>query len=326
MRRIGLAVVVAFSLFHSPLAAEAQQQAEKVYRVGWIGSFPTATPHLSAAFRLGLSERGYVEGKNVIFEMRYHEGKLQRYPELNADLVRLQVDMIFANGDQAIKAAKEATTTIPIVMLGCDAVAAGLISSLARPGGNITGVTCINSEIAAKRLELLRQMLPRARRIAALYNPGDPSKAIQVRETAAAARALGITVQVNEVRDGADFDGAFQSIGRERPEGLVVFGENLTMTYRARIIEFASHSRTPAMYTFREFVDSGGLFSYGPSLPEMYRLAGGYAAKILKGAKPADLPVEQPTKFELVINLKTAKALGLTVPPLVMLQAEQVIE
>jgi len=326
MRRIGLAVVFALGLVLAPLAAEAQQQAEKVYRVGWIGSFPTATPHLPAAFRLGLSEHGYVEGKNVIFEMRYHEGKLQRYPELTADLVRLQVDMIFANGDQAIKAAKEATTTIPIVMLGCDAVAAGLVSSLARPGGNITGVTCIYSEIASKQLELLREMLPRARRIALLYNPDDPSKAIQGRETEAAARALGMTVQKNLVRDGADFEGAFQTIGRERAEALVVFTENLTMFNRARIIEFASYNRTPAMYTAREFVDSGGLFSYGPSLKEMYKLAGGYAAKILKGAKPADLPVEQPTKFELVINLKTAKALGLTIPQLVLGRADHVIE
>ena len=323
---IGLAAVFALGLVLAPVAAEAQQQAEKVYRVGFVAASPTAASHLSAAFRLGLSERGYVEGKNLIFERRYHEGKLQRYPELVADLVRLQVDTIFVAGDQGIKAAKDATTTIPIVMLGCDAVAAGFISSLARPGGNITGVSCMYSEIAAKRLELLRQMLPRARRIAALYNPDDPSKAIQVRETEAAARALGMTVQVNGVRDGADFEGAFQTIGRERAEALVVLGEPLTMFYRARIIEFASHSRTPAMYTAREFVDSGGLLSHGPSQPEMFRLAGGYVAKILKGAKPADLPVEQPTKFELVINLKTAKALGLTIPPLVTLQAEQVIE
>jgi ABC-type uncharacterized transport system substrate-binding protein len=326
MRRIGLVVTLVLTLVLAPLAVEAQQQAEKVYRVGWIAASPTAAPHLQAAFRLGLSERGYVEGKNLIFERRYHEGQLQRYPELAGDLVRLRVDTIFATSDQVIKAAKEATTTIPIVMLGCDAVAAGLVSSLARPGGNITGVTCMYSEIASKQLELLREMLPRARRIALLYNPDDSSKAIQGREMEAAARALGMTVQKNLVRDGADFEGAFQTIGRERAEALVVFTENLTMFNRARIIEFASHNRTPAMYTAHEFVDSGGLFSYGPSLKEMYKLAGGYVAKILNGAKPADLPVEQPTKFELVINLKTAKALGLTIPPLVLGRADHVIE
>jgi putative tryptophan/tyrosine transport system substrate-binding protein len=260
MRLIGLAVVFALSLVLAPpFAGEAQQQAEKVYRVGWIVSSPTATPHLQAAFRLGLSERGYVEGKNLIFERRYHEGQLQRYPELVADIVRLQVDTIFVAGDQGIKAAKDATTTFPIVMLGCDAVAAGFISSLSRPGGNITGVTCIYSEIAAKRLELLRQMLLGARRIALLSNRDDPGRVAQMRKTEEAARALGMTVQVNWVRDGADFEGAFQSIGRERAEALVVLGEPLTMFYRARIIEFASHSRTPAMYTAREFVDSGGL-------------------------------------------------------------------
>jgi len=325
MRRIGLAVVLALGLF-APPAADAQQQAERVYRVGWIGASPTANPHLGAAFRLGLSERGYVEGKNVIFEMRYHEGQMQRYPELAADLVRLQVDTIFVAGDQGIKAAKDATTTIPIVMNGCDAVAAGFISSLARPGGNITGVTCMYSDIAAKRLELLGQMLPKARRIALLYNPDDPGKVRQMQATETAGRALGMTVQVNAVRNEADFEGAFQTIGRERAEALVVLAENLITFYRARVIEFASHSRTPAMYTVREFVDSGGLLSYGPSLTDMYRLAGGYIAKILKGTKPADLPVEQPTKFELAINLKTAKTLGLTVPPLVILRAEQVIE
>jgi len=324
MRRIGLAVILAISVVLPPLAVEAQQQAEKVYRVGWLASSPTATPHLGAAFRLGLSEGGFVEGKNVIFEMRYHGGQLQRYSELVADLVRLQVDTIFAAGNQAIKAAKDATTTIPIVMLVSDAVAAGFISSLARPGGNITGVTTIRFD--GKRLDLLRQMLPRARRIALLYNRDDPNAASILRGMEAAARALGMTLRVNGVRAEADFEGAFQTIGRERADALVVIGENLAMFHRARIIEFASHSRTPAMYTSREFVDSGGLFSYSPSLTDMYRLAGGYVAKILKGAKPADLPVEQPTKFELVINLKTAKALGLTVPPLVILQATQVIE
>jgi putative ABC transport system substrate-binding protein len=326
MRLIGLAVILTVSLTLAPVAAEAQQQAEKVYRVGWIVSSPTATPHLQAAFRLALSERGYVEGKNVIFERRYHEGKLQRYPELVADLVRLQVDTIFVAGDQGIKAAKDATTTIPIVMVACDAVATGFISSLARPGGNITGVSCMYSEIAAKRLELLGQMLPKARRIALLYNPDDPGRVRQMQATETAARALGMTVQVNGVRNEADFDGAFQTMARERAEALVVLGEPLTMFYRARIIEFASHSRTPAIYAAREFVDSGGLLSHGPSQQEMFWLAGGYVAKILKGAKPADLPVEQPTKFELVINLNTAKALGLTIPPLVLGRADQVIE
>jgi ABC-type uncharacterized transport system substrate-binding protein len=326
MRLIGLAVVLAVSLVFAPRAAEAQQQAEKVYRVGWIGASPTTDPHLQAAFRLALSEHGYDEGKNVIFERRYHGGQLQRYPELVADLVRLQVDTILVSGDQAIKAAKDATTTIPIVMVACDAVATGFISSLARPGGNITGVSCMYSEIAAKRLELLGQMLPKARRIALLYNPDDPGKVRQMQATETAARALGMTVQVNGVRDVADFEGAFKTMGRDRAEALVVLAENLITFYRARVIEFASHSRTPAMYTVREFVDSGGLLSYGPSLTDMYRLAGGYVGKILKGAKPADLPVEQPTKFELVINLKTAKILGLAIPQSLVQRADHVIQ
>jgi putative tryptophan/tyrosine transport system substrate-binding protein len=326
MRLIGLAVVFALGLVLAPLAVEAQQQAEKVYRVGWIVPSPTALPHLQAAFRLGLSERGYVEGKNLIFERRYHEGQLQRYPELMTDLVRLQVDTIFVSGDQGIKAAKDATTTIPIVMVACDAVATGFISSLARPGGNITGVSCMYSDIAAKRLELLGQMLPKARRIALLYNPDDPGRVRQMQATETAARALGMTVQVSGLRNEADFEGAFQTIGRERAEALIVLGEPLTMTYRARVIEFANHSRTPAMYTAREFVDSGGLLSYGPSLTEMNRLAGGYVAKILNGVKPADLPVEQPTKFELAINLRTAKALGLTIPQLVLGRADEIIQ
>jgi putative ABC transport system substrate-binding protein len=211
-------------------------------------------------------------------------------------------------------------------MLACDAVAAGFISSLARPGGNITGITCISSEIAGKRLELLRQMLPRAGRIGVLYNRDDPGKATEVRETEAAARALGMTVQVLGVRDGADFEGAFQTIGRERAELLVVLGDPLTVFHRARIIEFTSRSRTPAMYAYRVFVDTGGLISYGPSLEEMFRGVAVYVDKVLKGAKPADLPVEQPTKFELVINMKTAKALGLTVPQTIILQADHVIE
>ena len=227
MRLIGLAVILTLSLALAPVAAEAQQQVEKVYRVGWIAASPTAGPQLAAAFRLGLRERGYVEGQNLIFEMRYHGGQLQRLPELVAELVRLRVDTIFVNGDQAIKAAKGATTTIPIVMLACDAVAAGFISSLARPGGNITGITCISSEIVGKRLELLRQMLPSAGRIAVLYNRDDPGKATEVRETEAAARALGMTVQVLGVRDVADFEGAFQTIGRERAEILVVLGDPL---------------------------------------------------------------------------------------------------
>ena len=323
MRWIGLAVVVAVNLLVASFA-EAQQQAEKVYRVGWILSGPAGP--LATAFRLSLREHGYAEGQNLVFETRYDEGQPQRLPELVAELVRLRVDVIFAIGDQMIKAAKIATTTIPIVMLACDAVAAGFISSLARPGGNITGITCISSEIAGKRLELLRQMLPRAGRIAVLYNRDDPGKAIEMRETEVAARALGMTVQGLGVHDGADFERAFQTIGGERAEILVVLGDPLTLFHRERIIEFTSRSRTPAIYAYRQFVDSGGLISYGPSLKELWRGAAVYVAKILKGAKPADLPVEQPTKFELVINLKTAKALGLTIPHSLLLRADQVIE
>ena len=247
-------------------------------------------------------------------------------PALAAELVRLRVDAIYVAGDQVILAAKEATTTIPIVMVACDAVAAGLIASLSRPGGNITGITCLSSEISGKRLELLREASPNVSRLGVVWNAGDPGKAIEWRNIEVAARAVKMTPTSLEVRGPDDFNALFTATTRLHSDAFVVLGDALTLTNRRRIAELAARSGIPAMYGYREFVEAGGLMSYGPHLPDMYRRAADHVDKVLRGAKPADLPVEQPTKFEFVINLKTAKALGLTFPQSLLLRADQVIE
>jgi putative ABC transport system substrate-binding protein len=320
MRRIGLAVVLTLGLTFVPVA-EAKSGTTPRIGVIFFGSPETAT---RGAFGQRLAELGYVEGQNIVFELRYARGKQDVLPSLAAELVRLRVDAIYVTGDQLISAAKQATTTIPIVMVACDAVAAGFIASLARPGGNITGITCLSSEISGKRLEMLREASPNVSRLGVVWNGGDPGKAIEWRNTEVAARALKMKPMSLEVHRPDDFNVLFTAT--PRPDALIVLGDPLTLVNRSRIAKLVAENGIPAMYGYRLFVEAGGLMSYGPYLPDMYRRAADYLDKVLHGAKPADLPVEQPTKFELVINLKTAKALGLTIPQTLLLRTDQVID
>ena len=317
-------------LFALCLSAEAQQP-KKVWRIGYLSAFDAATESArSETIRLALRELGYVEGQNIATEYRYAEGKQDRFPELAAELVRLKADIIVvAGGGRVIRAAKNATKTIPIVMtgLGPDPVEAGLIESLARPGGNVTGITNLGRELGGKRLELLKEAVPKVARVAVLYEPALPGTALEVKEVLpVAARALGLTIQPWEVRDADDFERVFAAISKWRPNGLYVPAAGPVMLInQTRIVGFALKSRLPSMYSDRQAVEAGGLMSYGADLADSYRRVAYYVDRILKGAKPADLPVEQPTKFEFVINLKTAKQIGVTIPPNVLARADRVI-
>ncbi len=311
-------------------SAEAQQPT-KVPRIGFLSSSdPARESARFEAMRLALRERGLIEGQNIAIEYRYTEGKVDRDPELAAELVRLKVDIIVAvGGDPQIRAAMNATKTIPIVMSGpgVDPVGAGLIESLARPGGNVTGVTHIQVELGGKRLELFKEAVPKLARVAVLYNPATPASVLDVKEVLpAAARALRLTIQLWEIRAADGFEKVFAALNKERPDGLYVSPGPLTLANRKRIADFALKSRLPSMYVRREFVEAGGLMSYSADLVDSYRRVAYYIDKILKGAKPADLPVEQPTKFELVINLKTAKQIGVTIPQSMLYRADRVIK
>jgi ABC-type uncharacterized transport system substrate-binding protein len=324
MRQIGLAVVLAVSLALAPLAAEGQQTV-KIPRIGYLS--PTDTPAFENAFRQRLRELGYVEGRNIAIEYRLAEGKYERLPELAAELVRLRVEVILAVSNAAVHAAKSATRTIPIVFtLVTDPVASGYVASLAQPGGNITGLTTISAEIIGRQLQLLKELVPQVSRVAVLQNLGNPGHPFMVREAAGAARALGVQLRILEARSPNDLDTAFRAITGERADALLVLADALFRTHGARIANFAAKSRLPSVSGDREQAEAGGLISYGPSRLDIFRRAATHVDKILKGARPGDLPVEQPTKFELVINLKTAKALGLTIPPAVLGRADQVIE
>jgi putative ABC transport system substrate-binding protein len=329
MRLIGLAVILAVGLSLAPLAAEAQQ-AGKVPLVGRLSpTNPSADAPIRAGFQQGLRDLGWVEGQNIAIEYRYAEGKVDRFPELAAELVALKVDLIIAASTAGAVAAKRATGTIPIVMItlgGQDTVASGLIASLARPGRNLTGVIGLGEELGTKRLQLLREAVPSVNRVAVLANPADPEAGPAVKVLETAARTMGIQARVLEARDPSGFENAFQVMTSRGVGGLIVLESIIFVTHRRRIVELAAKSRLPTMYPTREFVTDGGLLFYGTALPDMHRRAAYYVDRILKGAKPADLPVEQPTKFELVINLKTAKALGLTIPQTILLQADQVID
>ena len=317
-------------LFALCFSAEAQQP-KKVPLIGYLSSFdPTTESARSEAIRLALRELGYIERQNIATEYRYAEGKLDRFPKLAAELVRLKVDIIVvAGGIRLIRAAKNATKTIPIVMAGLpgDPVEAGLVESLARPGGNVTGVTLLTGQLGGKRLELLKDAAPKITRVAVLYNPASPTDALEVKEgLPGASRALGLTVRSWEVRDADGFEKVFAALVRERPDGLYVApGGPLMFANGKRIANFALKSRLPSIYVNRETVDAGGLMYYGADEADSYRRVAYYVDRILKGAKPADLPVEQPTKFELVINLKTAKQIGLTIPQNVLARADKVI-
>ena len=310
--------------------AEAQQP-KKVTRIGYLSNTDSARESARAeGIRLALRERGHIEGQNIATEYRYSDGKRDRQLELAADLVRLKVDIILvAGGETWIQAAKNATKTIPIVMVGvgADPVEAGLVESLARPGGNVTGITNLSRELGGKRLELLKEAVPKVARVAVLYDPTSPASVLEVKEVLpVAARALGLTVRYWEVRDAGGFERVFAALSKPRPDGLYVLPSALMNANQKRIVGFALKSRLPSVFTTREAVDVGGLMYYGADLANSYRRVAYYVDRILKGAKPADLPVEQPTKFELVINLKTAKQIGLTIPPEVLARANKLIK
>jgi putative ABC transport system substrate-binding protein len=319
MRLAGLAFIV--SLILAPLAVEAQP-AGKVYRIGFLRAGEPPRLFIEE-FRQGLRELGYVEGQNLIIEFRI--GTLDQLPQLAEELVRSKVDVILASASSAGIAAKNATTTVPIVFTSLShPVEIGLVKSLARPGGNITGLTVNVSAHAGKRLELLRELVPTLRRVAVLTHPGHPTDPVQRKEMEEAARALGLQLNPTAVRSPEDFEAAFKAVGRA--DGLVHIDTPLFTTHRARLAELAAKSRLPAIWAHSTIVEAGGLMSYGTYIPALFRRAAIHVDRVLKGTKPADLPVEQPTKFELVINLKTAKALGVTIPPLLLLQADQLIE
>jgi len=316
---------VAGGLLAAPLAAAAQP-ARKMYRIGCIPAGPLPPRmHQWDAFRQRLRDLGYVEGQNVVLEVRAPEREGASFDGLVADLIRLNVDVIVASGVAAILTAKRATSTIPIVMSpGSDPVGLGLVASLAQPGGNVTGVSIMVEEMNAKRLQLLREIVPKASRVAVLWTP--PSGAVQLQAVELAATAMGIRLLSLEAGQAGDIEKAFETAAKARAEAMIVTGSPVYYGLRARIADLALKYRLPAIYWLPAFVQAGGLIMYGPSDTEYYRQAAVFVDKIFKGAKPADLPVEQPTKFELVINLKTAKALGLTIPPSLLLRADQVIE
>ena len=320
-------VALACGLLAAPLAADAQQPG-RLPRVGFLGnSTPTLEANLVGPFRDGLRDLGYVEGRNILIEYRWAEGKYERFPALIAELIALKVEVIVTAGTPAALAVQKATTTTPLVMVAVgDPIGTGLIASLARPGGNITGLTSISPELDGKRLELLREVAPKISYVAVLWNPVSPLQVVGEREVQAAARVLRMKVLSLGVRAPEELEGAFAAMLRERPGALLVLADRLFLHHRARIMDFAAKHRLPGVHAYRELVEVGGLMSYGPSYAGMHRRAGYFVDKILKGAKPADLPVEQPTRFELVINMKTAKALGLTIPQSVLIRADHVIQ
>jgi putative tryptophan/tyrosine transport system substrate-binding protein len=316
-------------LFALCSSAEAQQPT-KIPRIGYLSNVDAATDSARAeGLRLALRELGYIEGQNIAIEYRYAEGKQDRSPELAAELVRLKVDIIVvATGDRYIRAAKNATRTIPIVMMGqgSDPVKAGVVESLARPGGNVTGITNLTRELGGKRLELLKEAVPKLSRVAVLYDPALPQSLHEVKELLPAdARALKLTIELWEIRAVDDFEKVFAALNKQRPDGLYALTSGVMRPNRKRIAGFALKSRLPSVSSSEEFVDAGGLMSYAADDADSYRRVAIYVDKILKGAKPADLPVEQPTKFELVINLKTAKQIGVNIPQSLLYRADKVI-
>ena len=310
-------------LLAAPRAAEAQPEG-KVPRIGFLSD---SRQPWDEGFRQGLRELGYVAGHNITIEYRYGEGKFERLPGLAAELVRLNVDLVVAGGTQATSSAKQATGVIPIVMgVSADPVGNGFVASLARPGGNITGLTSLSPDLSGKRLALLKEIVPRLSRVSVLWNSGNPDNASQLREAEAAANALGVQLLPIGVRSSNEFDKAFSVINNARADVLYTLGDSLFANNRKRIVDFAAKNQLASMFSTRQAVEAGGLVSYGTDFVDLFRRAAIYVDKILKGAKPADLPIEQRTKFELVINLKTAKALGLTILPSLLLRADQVIE
>lgn len=309
-----------------PLAAHAQQPT-KVPRIGFL-HYGAAGPSPEVdAFRQGLRDLGYFEGKNINIEYRFASGRVERLPELAAELVQLKPDVIVTPLTEASLAAKQATRTIPIVIAGvADAVGAGLVASIARPGGNVTGLTSISAELGGKRLEILKGVVPKVSRVAVLHDPAERSNVLILKELQAAAPTLGLTLQPLEVREPGEFEGAFVAMSRERADALFGAPGVLTFEYRKTVVRLAAKSRIPTLWGHRQFVDVGGLMSYAVNFYDQCRRAATYVDQILKGATPGDLPVQQPTKFDFILNLKTAKELGLTVPPTLLARTDEVIE
>jgi putative ABC transport system substrate-binding protein len=305
------------------------QQAGRVTRIGYLGvTSPSDRPPLLDTFRQRLRQLGWIEGHNIVIDYRFAEGRLDRLPELAAELVRLNVDVIVSLGTQGVTAARNATKTIPIVMIGVrDPVGIGLIASLARPGGNVTGVSgSAGLEIVAKQLELLKETVPEIRHVAILSNPANAYHQLAINELNVAAQSLGVQLQLLEAQGPNEFDSAVAAMAKEHVGGLLVLSDVIFNDHRARLVDLAAINRLPTAYGIRESVEAGGLMSYGPSFVDFYRRSTAYVDKILKGDKPADLPVEQPTQFELVINLRTAKMLGIEIPPTLLSRADEVIE
>jgi len=320
-----LALGVLLLAFSFPARA---QQPEKILRIGYLGnSSPALERDFVDAFRQGLRDLGYAEGHNILIEYRWAEGRYDRLPEFAAELVRLKVDVLLTAGTPGALAAKQATQTIPIVMaVSGDAVGTGLVQSLARPGGNITGLTRMTRDLDGKRLELLKEVVPSLSRVAILLNPANPISARGWSEAQSPAKALRLKLEPAEVKAAEEFEAAFAAIARQRPVGLFIIADQFLLAHRTQIVDFGARRSLPAIYPYSEFVDAGGLMSYAANDPAMFRRAATYVDKILKGRKPADLPVEQPTKFELIINMRTAKQIGLTIPPNVLAQADKVIK
>jgi putative ABC transport system substrate-binding protein len=321
-----LAVIITLAIISAPLVAEAQQ-AGKVVRIGVLCLIACDGSGVDA-FRLALRDLGYVENRTLVFEYRAAEGKVDRLPALAADLVQTKVDVIFTTwGTAAALAAKRATATIPVVMGAAgDPVRAGIVPTLGKPGGNVTGLSSLALELESKRLELLKEVVPKVSSVGVFWDPENPYSALAIKQEEIAAGALGVRLHPVRLRGVSDLENAFMALKRDRVEALSVHGYVATLQNRAAIVAFAAANRMPAIYPLREYVTEGGLVSYGANLAEISRRAAHYVDRILKGAKPADLPVEQPMKFEFVINLKTAKTLGLTIPPTLLLRADQVVE
>jgi putative ABC transport system substrate-binding protein len=321
--------LVLLALLAAPIAADAQQ-AGKAWRIGWLSAGSPSDPRIQrfyGAFQDGLGHLGYVNGQNIAIESRWAAGKYERLPDLAAELVRLKMDIIVTAAVPAIRAAKDATSTIPIVMASVvDPVATGLVASFARPGGNITGLSNMSPELVGKQLEMLKGLVPKVSRVAILWNPTNLGNAPLLRAAEVAARTLGLRIQPVEARGPREIDSAFAAMTKDGAGAVVVLVDVMLSNERTRIANLAATRRLPAVYVLPEHVEAGGLMAYGPNVSDLFRRAATYVDKILKGAKPAELPIEQPTTFELVINLKTAKALGLTIPPSLLLRADQVIE
>ena len=326
---VGCLVTLTLALLSVPFAAEAQPAA-KIHRIGFLSPSSPADPRTQRfleAFRQGLRELGWVEGQKIAIEYRWAEERPERLADLTRELVSLNVDVIVAATTPAILPAKHATGTIPIVMaVAVDPVATGLVASLARPGGNITGLSMMAPELIGIQMQLLKELVPTVSRVALLWNPTNASNASQLRHAQDVARALEVRLQPLEARGPSEIESAFAAMTRERADAVIVFVDSTLVHHRTRIAELAAQSRLPAVYGLADHAEAGGLMAYGPNVTDMYRRAATYVDKILKGAKPADLPVEQPTKFDLVINLKTAKELGLTMPPSLLFQADKVFQ